>query len=76
MLGGHTGVLLSSWAGRVQAYLELSKFLIEQVSQKEVLVYAESENELNILGMGWKEAKGIVRKEMITKEMNFGIPLK
>lgn len=56
--------------------MELSKFLIEQVSQKEVPVYAESENELNILGMGWKEAKDIVRKEMITKEMNFGIPLK
>lgn len=55
---------------RVQACQELSTFLSEQFSQKEVLDRAESENELNILQMGWKEAKGVVRKGMITKEMS------
>jgi len=45
-------------------------FLNEQVSQKEVLDYAESENELKILRMGGKEAKEIVRKGIITKEVS------
>ena len=43
--------------GRVQAYQELSKFLIEQVSQKEVLDDAESEHEYFLIRNGLEGGK-------------------